>query len=249
MDQVILDVLGFQQGVARYAVAYRLIDAPLALSTAAGGVMFALLARAAPEQRARVGRIMTARFVVAGYAGGTLVFLFAPQLVAILGGPAYGGAAWPARLLSPVILASIMNIGPAFVVITQGAVRQLLRIAILGVVLNLVLNLLMIPRLGIDGAAVSTVVTEALGFVLVSGVAARSLPGSGLRRQSLVALLAFCAGSFGGLASWEAGAPLIGVGLMTVASAVVARELQGSRPPSPGTSDESCSSPVNPTTR
>jgi O-antigen/teichoic acid export membrane protein len=116
------------------------------------------------------GRVLMARFMSAWvpiYMGLALgIGLFAPEIVGILSSQAYAGA-W--------IIVAICGLGAAFLAIStiaNGAIYYAKRsnvtawITAAGAVVNVVLNILLIPHLGITGAALANVITGATILLL-----------------------------------------------------------------------------------
>lgn len=107
-----------------------------------------------------------ARRVIAGVCGVQLLvtlacFLFAQQIILIIGGNAYLGAVPSFRiLLLSLVPVGASNILGGQVLIPAGKEKRLLRAEILGAVFNFIANLLLIPRFSIEGAAVTTVLSE-----------------------------------------------------------------------------------------
>ncbi|MDQ6797294.1 MAG: oligosaccharide flippase family protein [Actinomycetota bacterium] len=209
VDQVILAALGISAGLAAYGVAYRVLDAALALVTAVGVVTLPHLVRASGDDRVviavRVERLLMGLALLVGVAA----FAVAPLAVNVLGGGRYPEAGWYVRLLCPALVISVMNLGYAQIAIVVGRARALLGISLGAVAANVVLNLVLVPRLGVRGSIMATLVTEAVGVALVAVLADRTLNGT-LRPHLMVSVVGgFSLACFGGLAAWRAG----GVGL------------------------------------
>jgi O-antigen/teichoic acid export membrane protein len=202
-DQILLDMLGRQASVAVYAVAYRINDAFLALAISIGVVTFPALVRAERPQRTELARFLLAATAAAAAAGGLVVFVFAPALLTIVGGRSYTSGADIARLLAPALVVSVANLVVAQVAIVEGRARTLLVTSLLFAGANIALNLVLIPFMGPEGAAVATVVTETVGFVVVALVARQALPGSAPFWYIVLPVAGFWLASFGSLAIWD----------------------------------------------
>jgi O-antigen/teichoic acid export membrane protein len=177
-DQVLLDTFGRRSSLAAYALAYRVNDAVLALAHAAGLMTFPALAQADPATRARLGRRFVTLGCAAGLTIGTASFLVAPTAVDWLGGGRYDDARVLVRLLAAALAASVANLPVAQLAIVCGRTGRLLMISLVGVAVNLALNVALIPSFGARGSAVATVATETAGLVAVAVVGDRALPGS-----------------------------------------------------------------------
>jgi O-antigen/teichoic acid export membrane protein len=101
--------------------------------------------------------------------------LLAGPIVALLFGPVYAPASWPFQVLIWCIPLCLLRDVPLMALQAAGREGSILRITGVAALLNLGLNAALIPRWGITGAAVSTLVTEgmrmlvALSFVAQEG--------------------------------------------------------------------------------
>lgn len=219
VDQLILAAFGLTVALAEYGVAYRVVDAALAGSIAVGVVAFPILGRAAHGQRAEVGQML---FGIVGALGLTLAvatYWLAEPIVKVLGGSEYADAAWVLRLLTPVILISTVNLVPAQIALASRRAPVLLRIALVGLVLNVGLNLVLVPTYEARGAAWVSVITEGLGLVLVSVVAERAVPGS-VNGYRLAALVAGVVGLTFGVTAATDSSVVAGIPIAAVSAAV-----------------------------
>ncbi|MEM8924379.1 MAG: lipopolysaccharide biosynthesis protein [Actinomycetota bacterium] len=176
IDQVLLDALRVGRG-GPYAVAYRLVDASLAVATAANALIVPLLARAEDDARWRLARAATSAAALFALAVGGAIALAAPGLVAVVGGPGYGDAVPLVRVLALVLIVAVINVPLLHLVMVAGRSERLVHINLAMVAVNLGLNLALLPRWGAEGAAWATLASETMGLVLVAGVAHRCHPG------------------------------------------------------------------------
>ncbi|MEM9891745.1 MAG: lipopolysaccharide biosynthesis protein [Actinomycetota bacterium] len=186
LDQILLDATRTAGGGA-YAVAYRLVDASLAVMTMATSLVVPLLARCERPERERLARALTAAAVVfAAVLCGALVAT-APVVVRIVGGAGYEEAVVLVRLLAVVLALAVVNVPLLHLVMVEGRSDRLFRISTVMIAVNLGLNLALLPRWGVTGAAVATMISEASGLVLVTLEARRHhprvLPGINLWRE------------------------------------------------------------------
>jgi O-antigen/teichoic acid export membrane protein len=227
VDQIVLAAYGVTAGLAHYAVAYRALDAALALTGAAGVAGFSLLVRSQGSDRREVVRTQACILAIASVVVGVAAFSLAPQLMVLLGGDGFRDGTDLVRLLAPALVVAMLNVTAAQVVISAGQVRALVRIAIAAVAANIALNVLFVPSFGAKAAAATTVVSELLGFVLVSRSAGRVLPGSIPGHIAVVALGSFAAASYGGWAfshvAGSAAGALVGISVVVAGSAMLWR--------------------------
>ncbi len=219
-DQLVLAGMHYRDGLANYAVAYRALEAIVSGMATVSVVAFSLMSRSAIEERARRARTATALLAWAGTLGALAFALAAPVIVPILGGAGYSGAVRTCRLLAPVVVMSVGNMMAGRVLIAARRASLLIGIALLGLTLNVILNLLLIPHLGTAGAATATVSTEGLGALVVAWIAERKEPGS----QPLTLLVGAIFGVTSSLLLWSWAGPsgrLAGLVLGAVTAVVV----------------------------
>lgn len=177
-DQIILATMGYRNGLADYAVGYQVLQGIVIGVGSIGVVGFALMARSRGTERALQCRRSITILCSIGVIAAFGMALFAPLAVAVLGGRSFSGAIRVCRLLAPVVVISLANTMAGRALIVEGRARLLGLVAALGLSVNVGLNLLLIPLMGIDGAATATVVSELFGAVLVTLIASRILPSS-----------------------------------------------------------------------
>lgn len=170
-DLVMLGAMKTETEVGLYTIAAK---AKAVLAITSGLVSNSLLPVASglwrDGERERF-RSLSAKTVVTVGAVQTCVaaaaFVFAKQIILILGGSDFLGAVPAFRMLLlsiPPIAAS--NILGGQVLIPAGQEKKLLRAEIAGAVFNLLANLIAIPRYSIVGAAFTTVVSEVIVWLL-----------------------------------------------------------------------------------
>lgn len=164
LDKVMLVRLGSEQAAGVYTAAFRLINVaflPLgAILTTTYPQYFASGQRGLSETRVWARRV--ARWSTAyGLLSSAALWLLAP-IVPILLGPEYAQSVGALRLLCIMLL--LQGLTYPFGDVLTGTGRQGLRGQVqLGVlVLNLVLNLVLIPRYGWAGASWASVITQAV---------------------------------------------------------------------------------------
>ncbi len=180
VDLLMLRVLAGEAAAGYYAAAYVLISFCANLTIAySHTVLPALAGGAAPASSTAdtyASALVTAWAVTMPVAvGGALI---APLIVQVLFGPAYAaGAAALQVLVLAVPIGALREIAVASL-IARHREQALLRVNIVATLVNVSLNLVLIPRFGLVGAAWATVVSEAvrLGVALVA--ARRVIPGA-----------------------------------------------------------------------
>lgn len=87
-----------------------------------------------------------------------MLILTAPTLATIVFGKGFAGSNIVLAIVAPTVVYSGLGLYNIF--ITQNKIRQLTKGVFLGTVINIGLNLILIPRMDYKGAAISTLITE-----------------------------------------------------------------------------------------
>ncbi len=179
IDILMLSLLDTFNAVAVYSVGYKFSDLLGAVPAAIVTPAMTLMVATWPRDRSRFRETFrqTLILLTVGSVGAAVGFgVFAAPLVIHLYGGKYGSGAGAARLLvAGQALHFFTTLG--FVTLVSVGRNKLYPIATLvGVVLNVVLNLVLIPAFSYNGSGWATVITEtAVMTVLLSGVA--RIPG------------------------------------------------------------------------
>ena len=197
VDILILQLMDTYESVGRYAIGYKFSDLTVTVVTTLSLPLTTVLIKAWPDQ-GNVFRHRTRQaMVVAGGLGLLAAIGFWPTagyFVGLLYGEDFVEAAGAARMLVVAgALSGITNIG----IVALIAARKLTVfpwVAAGGVLLNLALNYVAIPRWSYHGAAAATLVTESVLLVACLVLVQRSIPMRGivpwgpLARQVLLAV-------------------------------------------------------------
>lgn len=168
-DLIFLRLLRDAGTAGMYAAAYTLISFFLNLGVAYGNSLLPVFSRLMtdrPRLRAVYDDAMAQAFTAALpiAVGGSML---ASGLIALVFGPAYEPAATAMRVLLWSVLAAAVRTVVTFSLIAHDQQSFVLRTTVWAAVANLALNIALIPRFGMLGAAVATLATE----VLRTGVA------------------------------------------------------------------------------
>ena len=169
-DSVFLGFLMGPEAVAWYSAAYKPVSMTLAVSSTYFIGLLPVLSRqfvlepTAFEQTIANSLRLTAVLAVPIVVGGALM---AEPVIDLLFGPDYSRSAPVLKILIWSALAVILRgtLRQGFVSADQQALE--LRCALIAISFNVVLNIVLIPRFGIVGAAIATVVAEAIWFALL----------------------------------------------------------------------------------
>lgn len=168
VDVLLLSRLDTFESVGLYTVGYKFADVLLMVESALVLPVMTLLVAAWPGDtggfRARTRQTGTV-LVVIGAVAVAAFWSAAQPMIGVLYGPQFESAAGSARLLVlGAALAMPTSLG-LYVLVAAGKQRVYPWVGLAGLSLNVVLNLVLIPRYSIHGAAVATIVTEAVLLV------------------------------------------------------------------------------------
>jgi O-antigen/teichoic acid export membrane protein len=180
LDAVLLSLLATNAAVGRYGAAYRLLEATFFLSSAVNGAfaaMYAYLERdTRPTIRAafeRSVKLALAALVPCAVAFGVL----AEPFCRLFFGKELENAAEPLRLLAPAMVFLGLVTLSSSLLISRRRPAVLVRIMTAAVILNVALNLALIPGLDGNGAAAAMLITAAVLAGLVLFEAVRTVGG------------------------------------------------------------------------
>jgi O-antigen/teichoic acid export membrane protein len=214
LDTLLIGALRGPAAATVYTASSRYIVAGQAiLSAVVQAIAPQISSLLAAKERARaesVYQAATAWLMILTWPVYVMMAVFAPVLVLVFGS-GYGGGATVLSILAPAMLVS-MACGPVDVVLLMGGRSWWSAFnTMVALVLNVVLNLLLIPRWGIEGSAaawtVSIVVRNVLPLIQVSRFLHLGPFGPGSRVAALASL-----GTFGviGIAARIVAGPSLG---------------------------------------
>ncbi|MFL5885207.1 MAG: polysaccharide biosynthesis C-terminal domain-containing protein, partial [Thermoleophilaceae bacterium] len=197
LDLILVSVLSTGTQTALYGLGYKVIESLLWLP---GLLMFTLFPEIA-RQDLGSGRLR--ELIQTAFSAIQLILLplvvvlvgFAPEIVQIVGGGKYAGAATVLRLLAISMALGYFNVIFGLSMASLGQQWRLLRVLVASLVVKVGLNLILIPADGARGAAIALAVSEAAGVVLGLFVYRdmRVLPRIYKARETLVVLVAMVA--------------------------------------------------------
>ncbi len=171
-DSLILGVTRTSGEVGIYAAAYRIVLATLALPVIVHGVALPVVAKSFDRDARtteRVVRGLTGWLMLISIPAAVTIALTAPGIVGMLYGSAFDASALPLSILVFSLVTVSANVPLAVLVLASRRDRAYLAVTVVGAVVNVALNLVIIPRYGVAGAALTTLVSEVV--VLASLIA------------------------------------------------------------------------------
>ncbi len=163
IDLMMLEVMKGEKAVGMYSAAYRLIEF---LSIIPGTVTVAALPGLAGDYSTDIEAFRTSFYKtlttlgVAGGAIGLLLYLFSKEIVLLLYGPLFSDSVLSLTILSGVVFFLFVNACLSYVTIASNNDRSVALILVISTMLNVLLNLYLIPRYSHVGAAMSTLLSE-----------------------------------------------------------------------------------------
>lgn len=194
VDTVILKMFHGIEMVAFYNAAYRLVEAPLFVSDAIRTALFPTVSRMYKHDTEKLNDLVS-EFLHKGFALGVsaalLIAFLSEEIVLLLFGNEYGATAH----VLPVLVFSVALIMPSTICgqTIRAADRQHLTAIVTGtgLLLNIILNFILIPKYSYLGAAWATLATELLVLFVYEEILRRSI-GRIVRVRPILQLLILC---------------------------------------------------------
>lgn len=168
-DVLMLGYLFSQTRVGLYAAAYRIVTLPLLGYATLFTALFPALVRLTPGGKTRFVGIGMAVIGASALAIAAMLWAFAAPLLGFLMGEAFTPGASALRVLAWSIPLTAAGGVCRQVLVASGHQRVDLTVVACGAAANVALNILLIPRYGLAGAATSTLTAE--GIVLIGAFA------------------------------------------------------------------------------
>jgi O-antigen/teichoic acid export membrane protein len=163
IDLMMLEVMKGEKAVGIYSGAYKLFELltiiPGTVTVAALPGLAADYATDTEDFRASFYKTLTV-LGVGGGAIGLLVYLFSKQIVLLLYGPLFSESVASLSILSGVVFFLFVNACLSYVMIASNNDRPVALILVVSTMLNILLNLCLIPKYSHVGAALSTLLSE-----------------------------------------------------------------------------------------
>jgi O-antigen/teichoic acid export membrane protein len=156
--------------VGVYAVAYAFLEQALFVPSVFIAVLFPILARhlahADDEEAPKVVQKAFQVLLLMAVPAGLILFFMPTVAVHLISSSEFDAATTPLQILAFALVPIFLNSLFFAVLVNLNQQRLLMVVAGTTLLVNVGLNLFLIPRYGYTAAAVTTVVTETLGFAL-----------------------------------------------------------------------------------
>ena len=216
IDAVMLSLMKGNVAVGLYGVAYRLLESTLFISYTFVAALLPTLSRLTRHSTPSIAESYEVGLKLIASALlplGAVFVLFPEPIITILYSSAYADATSAVRLLGVAAAFYGVSYLSAYVLISQGRMRVLPWITLAVLVLNVGLNLVLIPIYSFDGAAAVTSVSQ-VALAVASAVFA-------LRATGGIRLLRIVAGPLVGCAALGVLALVAGTGLAGLLAAAL----------------------------
>jgi O-antigen/teichoic acid export membrane protein len=164
-DTLLLSKMTKPRAVGLYGVAYSFITFVVVAPSLILTSVMPLMATSSGEKFQKLLRRTEHSLAVLGAAAVMITVLFAPQAIDILSGHRYLGASTALRLLGLSCYFSFLNTALGFAAVACNRHHRLVVVSVVGLVLNVALNIALIPRMGINGSALSTLISEFFALI------------------------------------------------------------------------------------
>jgi O-antigen/teichoic acid export membrane protein len=176
IDSVMLSFMVGNEAVGIYNAAYRIVLILLFVPVVINAAVFPVMSRLYGSSESSLQRITEKYFkfmILISIPMGILITFFAGNIILLLFGDAYYASVIALQILIWATVVTFIN--SSYVQLFQSSNKQLTvtKIAFIGMILNIVLNLLLIPKYSYIAASFNTLITELGGAFLILTIASR----------------------------------------------------------------------------
>ncbi len=169
IDAAMLSKLVAPQELGLYLAAYKLVELGVIVPVMLNIAVFPLFSRLVVEDKPKLGRLFITLTIILGAAsliGIGVVYLTAQPLIVFIFGADFAQAAPVMVILAVALALIIINSLPAPIIQSSRYLKRYLPMVFFLLLINIGLNIWLIPDLGISGAAWATVGTELVGLAI-----------------------------------------------------------------------------------
>ena len=171
-DSIMLSILQGNEVVGWYSAAYRLMLIVLIIPNAVNTAIFPVMSKLYTSSRDSLSLMYEKYFkymVILGIPTGAGTTLLADKIILLIFGQGYIQSILALQILIWTVVLTF--IGAAFVQLLQSINKQLIitKISVICLIINIILNLILIPHYSYIGASFATLVTEIIlvGYILL----------------------------------------------------------------------------------
>jgi O-antigen/teichoic acid export membrane protein len=199
LDAILLAAMATLAVVGTYGAAYRLIESTFFIGWAFGAALFPMLSRLGPDTQPSLARVFDvgARVSLAGMLPvGAIFVLFPAPVIGLIYGPGFEMAIEPTRWLGIVAAVNGFASLALFALLARDLKGAIVRVCLTALIVNLILNLALIPVYGATGAAIAMAAANLVLAVMPTWIAVRDI--GPIHAWRLIALTAIAFGVMAG---------------------------------------------------
>jgi O-antigen/teichoic acid export membrane protein len=169
IDIILLKFMKGDNAVGWYSAAYRIIDSLLLLAMNYGQAILPVFSESYYKNKEEMIshlRLSLSRLLIAGLLISVLITFFSSRIILLFYGKAYSNSISPLRILIWKIIPGFANyvLGNTLIAIGKENIPAITIGS--GSAVNIICNIILIPRFGFVGAAITAVITEVYAFFL-----------------------------------------------------------------------------------
>ncbi len=192
VDIVILSYVRSNQEVGLYSLAYKIIENGLFFPAMIGGLLLPAVSSALVHKEAQVARGLISQGLTLSFSGACILvavlIVYSKEVVLLLGGVEFLSSAALLQVLAIALGSMFLGNIFGFGLIAAGQQKKLLVLYAVLAVLDILLNLVLIPQYGALGAAWVTVATE-VSATVTAGYLLRSHVAWVVRSQKIISMM------------------------------------------------------------
>ena len=169
-DTFLLSIFKPQEDVGIYSASYRIFENLIFLPGIFLGLVFPRLSYFAKNDKHHLKVFFQKIFNIMIFSVLPLTLFFAllaPYIVQIIAGPEYFGSIFPTMILSISLIAIFLSAPFSQLIIATGKQKTLVVTSLIVMTVNIILNLIFIPKYSYTAAAIITLSTEFLLMILL----------------------------------------------------------------------------------
>ncbi len=165
-DALILSYMSTARQIGYYGVAYSIVSVFLSLPVILSRTFLPRLVNASGDEIQSTVRSTLDYYAIGGTFGATAIIVCGPTVIEIVAGRHFGASVSPLRVLGLGLLFISVSTGLSSVCVARGFSSKLFVVSLISLVINIALNIAVIPEFGIVGSALATLVCEIIATVV-----------------------------------------------------------------------------------
>jgi O-antigen/teichoic acid export membrane protein len=192
---IIMSLIATATQTGLFATSFRVTQVALAIPSLLLTAVFPLLSRAHRDRTnfgETIGKVFTVA-VICGVWMSLVIALGATFIIDVIAGSRGRGAVPVLRIQGLVLIVSFVSTSSALGLVALKRYRPLIVTSSSALLLNIVLALVLVPRLGAEGGAVADVVTEAVAAIGLTVTLMRAVPENQITLAFVPSMVLACA--------------------------------------------------------